>query len=588
MHVFYKWISPAFILLAMPLASPSSENNTKPNVVLILADDMGYTDLGAYAERATGTPIDQQFYETPNLDKLVDEGIAFSQAYVCPLCSPTRSSLITGRYAAKIGFMTATGGRAESWYNQGRTPPSGYMAQDVISWKDDIKEERALENGSTLLALPAGTPYDQGRDETTLAEALNEHGYRSTFIGKWHLGGHGSKGYEPHDQGFEEIAYYDAGGSHYFNWQKAWDRRNRIHDTMPQEELLIGKSGDPTDEDYLTDDLTVQATRFIENHSETQSEKPFFLYFCHFALHGPLQAKQEDIAHFDAKPTKGWNSHTNATYAAMTRSLDDSVGALVKTLEKVGQLENTLIVFMSDNGGVSWPLNQKTRDDATRPTHNAPLKGGKAMVFEGGIRVPLVFFWKGRLTSNQWVDRAVDCNDIFPTILELAGINPSSYYEQKNQPAIDGRSLVSLLRDESEAIASYDRDTFYWHYPYNVIVYNPVDDLPLTPHSAIRQGPYKLIYDWSGRIWLYNVEEDISETRNLAEEQPELAQSLFQRLNDWLDQNVSERYLPTLNPTYNPAKDKRDHPFVDLRKEILGADQAIKPAPKLSALDELK
>ncbi len=566
--------------------STSSETQTKPNVLLILADDMGYTDLGAYAERTTGTPLEGQFYETPHLDKLVNEGVAFSQAYVCPLCSPTRSSLITGRYAAKIGFMTATGGRAQSWYNQGLTPPSGYMAQDVTSWKDDIKEEQALENGSTLIALPAGTPYDQGRDEVTLAEVLNQHGYRSAFIGKWHLGGHGSKGYEPHDQGFEEIAYYDAGGSHYFDWQKAWDRKNPIHDTMPQEQLHIGKSGQPTDENYLTDDLTVQATRFIKSHVESRNEKPFFLYFCHFALHGPLQAKEEDIAYFEAKATKGWNGHTNATYAAMTRSLDDSVGALVKTLEETGQLENTLIVFMSDNGGVSWPLNQKTRDDATRPTHNAPLKGGKAMVFEGGIRVPLVFYWKGKLTQSQWIGRAVDCNDIFPTILEYAGIDPQPFYASADRPAIDGRSIASLIGSSNkETTSQYNRETFFWHYPFNVIVHNPVDNLPLTPHSAIRKGPHKLIYDWSGRLWLYNIEEDISETSNLADENPELAQSLFQELSTWLEQNVSDRYLPTLNSSYNPAQDERDYPFTDFRQKFLGADQAIKPAPEQEKAD---
>ncbi|MBD5781605.1 sulfatase [Pelagicoccus sp. NFK12] len=567
-----KYLLLAFVSIVGCSLFASAEK--RPNVVLILADDLGYTDIGAFAERATGVPVAQQFFETPNLDSLAQSGVSFSQAYACPLCAPTRASVLTGKYASKLGFTTATPPSVRSWYNSGKVPPSGYMAQDAIYWGDPIKEEQALWNGGTLLALPSGQVTDRGRDEKTLAEVLNEQGYRSAFVGKWHLGGHGSKGYEPHDQGFEELAYYDAGGSPYFGWRKEWASNKPHHSEMPQEQLFGSKLGIDTGQRYLTDELTAQATSFIRTHVESRRDDPFFLYFCHFSLHAPLQAKAEDVDYFEAKGNRGWNGHDNATYAAMVRSLDESVGALLDTLRETNQLDNTLIVFMSDNGGVSWPLNQSTRSDDTRPTSNAPLKGGKAMVYEGGIRVPLFFYWKGKIDRSAWIDRPVDCNDIFPTVLEMSGVDVEPHYQE-----IDGRSLAGVIEGGVAQSEGYDRETFYWHYPFNVIVHNPVDDMPLTPHSAIRKGDYKLIFDWSGRLWLYDIERDLSESNNLVDAKPQLARELFVELNEWLAQNVEEKYYPTLNPSYDADNDTRDYPFVDLRASILGRDFAIRPKP---------
>lgn len=564
-------------LVSIFMASILAASGGKPNVILILADDLGYMDIGAFAERATGVGVDEQYFETPNLDTLASNGVSFSQAYACPLCAPTRSSILTGKYAGRIGFTTATPPTVRSWYNSGKVPPAGYKAQDAIFWGDPIKEEQALWNGSTLLALPSGQAADLGQDELTLAEVLNEKGYESAFIGKWHLGGHGSEGYDPKSQGFRELAYYDAGGSPYFNWRGEWASKEPHHKEMPQTELFWSSLGEDTGKAYLTDELTAQAQSYIRSHTETKPDQPFFLYFCQFSLHAPLQAKKDEVAYFERKQTRGWNDHDNATYAAMIKSLDDSIGGLLDVLRETEQLEDTLIVFMSDNGGVSWPLNQRTRSEETRPTSNAPFKGGKAMVFEGGIRVPLFFYWKGKIESSQWVDRAVDCNDIFPTILDLAGLDEEPFYE-----SIDGRSVASMLTSDDLEAQEYDRDTFFWHYPFNVIVHNPVDALPLTPHSAIRKGPHKLIYDWSGRLWLYDIENDPSEKRNLAESHPELARSLFAELNLWLEENVEDKYLPTLNPTYRASNDKRGYKFVDLREELLGNAFAIQPKPEES------
>jgi len=343
------------------------------NVIFILADDLGICDVRAYAQRFTGTAIQEMYYETPHLDRLVSEGMAFSQAYACQLCSPTRASLLTGKNAARVGVTTATPGSVRSYYNQGINPPAGYLPQDAIYWGDNIKVEQALVNGSTLLALPAGQPGDRGRDEITLAKALK--GHHSAFIGKWHLGGHGAEGWQPKDQGFEELSYFDAGGSIYFNWRKQWNQRRKSHEGMPQEQLWMGKTGQDFGKTYLTDELTEHAVQFLKQR--VSQKQPFFLYFCHFSVHTPIQAKQEDVAYFKNKPTRGWNGHDNPTYAAMVRALDDSVGRILDTLEQTGLDDNTLVVFMSDNGGVMYVQEG--------PTDNAPFKGGKAMLFEGAF-----------------------------------------------------------------------------------------------------------------------------------------------------------------------------------------------------------
>ena len=550
-----------------PAAAPAPAVPPRPNIVFILADDLGIVDVNAYAARFTGARPEQMYYETPHLDRLVREGMAFSQAYACQLCSPTRASLLTGRYASRIGFTTAVGGTVRTFYNQALTPPAGYVAQDALEWVDKIAIPQALLNGTTLDALPSGQPADAGRDETTLAEALTEH--RSAFLGKWHLGGHGSRGWQPHDQGFAEIAYFDEGGSPYQKWRAAWDSPQLLHPRTPQPALLRGKSGENLGHDYLTDELTAQAERYLRNQAATPAaeRKPFFLYFCHFAVHTPFQAPPAEVAYFERKATRGWNGQSNAIYAAMLRRLDQSVGRVLQTLADTGLESNTLVVFMSDNGGVTYT--------SPAATCNAPFKGGKAMHFEGGIRVPLVFRWPGRLPADRWCQVPVDCNDLFPTLLELAGYDPRPYYAAGR---IDGRSLVPLFTDPANSRHEYPRDTFYWHYPLNVSVRHPDDGQPLAPHSAIRVGGWKLIFDWSGALQLYHVETDPFERQELSAAQPERTRELFRRLNDWIDANVAVKYTPALNPAYDPKQEVRARPFVDLRRQYLGDARAIRRA----------
>jgi arylsulfatase A-like enzyme len=530
------------------------EKEQKPNIILILADDYGYMDSQAYAQHVLGTNKDSMFYETPNIDRLVSEGVAFDRAYANQLCSPTRASLITGKYAARLGFTTATP-RRETYYNTNTPVPDGSYAHDVIDHHDNIKIEMAMLNGSSNTALPSGAAPDNGWDETTIAEALPD--YHSAFIGKWHIGGHGAKGYTPLDQGFDESpAWFDAGGSIYFNWRKPWGNRKKHFAESPQEINYMGTAGEETGLDYLTDDLTEQAVRFIDRRSKIKTQ-PFFLYFCHFAVHAPNQAKQEDIDYFKQKPTKGWNGHKNEIYAGMIRGLDNSVGRILDKLEETGLDENTLVVFMSDNGGIDYKITPNGE-----VTSNYPLMGGKACVTEGGIRVPLVFRWKGKLEEGKWCKVAVDCNDIFPTLVEAAGYDVKPHY--KKEDGIDGRSLMGLVQDVENTQKSYDRDTHFWHYPFNVIYNNPYDGLPLTPHSAIMEGDYKLIFDWHGRLKLFNINMDISETNNLAKQMPELTNELFAKLMNWMDKNVKETYWPHPNPNYNSSNDSHDVSYINL------------------------
>ncbi len=562
------------LLAVLSLAlSASAAAPSRPNLVLILADDLGYVDINAYAARLTGAKPAEMFYETPHLDRLVRESMSFGQAYAGQLCAPTRAGLLTGRIAARIGVTTATPNSVRTFYNQDIPPPPGYLANDALYWGDPIKIQQALLNGSTLDALPSGQPLDQGRDEVTLPEALT--GYRSAFIGKWHLGSHGARGWQPADQGFEALAYTDEGGSPYFNWRGVWDSRvKKPHPKMPQPQLLAGLAGPDTGRTYLTDSLTETAVRFLGDRAAEKNRPPFFLYLCHLAVHTPFQAKPEDIAYFEKKPTRGWNGHSNAIYAAMLKALDDSVGRIMEKLAATGLAEDTLVVFMSDNGGVTYT------DPAA--TSNAPLKGGKAMMFEGGIRVPLMFRLPGKIAAGQWCDVPVDYADLFPTLLQLTGHDPAPHYAR-----IDGRSLVSLLADRTNAQRGYPRDTHYWHYPFNVGIKHPDDGFAIAPHSAIREGDWKLIFDWSGKLYLHDLRTDWRELDNLAETRPEKARDLFRKLNTWIDANVAVKYTPLLNPSYDPAKESRPRAFVDLRRKLLGEQFAIRAAasdPRIEVL----
>ena len=507
-----------------------------PNIIVILADDLGIVDVGAYGQKLGGFAADDLYFETPRIDALAREGIAFSQAYANQLCSPTRASLLTGRIASRLGFTTATPG-TQTYYNQSMPTPEEGSPHDAFAHADQIPGSLAWNNAHSNTALPKDLP--------ALPAVLASH--QSAFLGKWHLGGHGAAGHQPRDYGFDELAWFDAGGSPYFNWRQGWDNRRPPSPKFPESERVLGKSGESRDKEYLTDELTAQAVHYLEQRAADPDAKPFFLHFCHFAVHTPIQGKQDLVTHFENKPQRGRLHHDQPVYAAMLKSLDESVGAIIDTLRRTGLDENTLVVFVSDNGGVEY----------TDPpaTDNAPFKGGKATLHEGGVRVPMIVWGKGVNSPGRWCDQVVDCTDLLPTLAELTG--------NKTPEGVDGISIAPLLSNSS---ATWPERTLIWHYPFNVIVIDPSTGHPLTPHSGIRVGPHKLIFDWQGRLELYDIPADPFEKNDLAEKQPELAQKLFTQLKTWLRENVASPYFPVRNPEYDPARDPRA-PFLDLWKD---------------------
>jgi len=532
----------------------------KPNIVLILADDVGWMDVAAYAARVRGVERSDCYYETPHIDQLADQGMLFTQAYSCALCSPARAALLTGQYPARHGFLTASGHTNGSYYSRKMTPKKGYHIHDRKE-NEARKTDPAVGfvGPSFTYVLQSGQEQDE-RDALTIAEALK--GYRSAIIGKWHLGGLGVEGYQPGDQGFEEIAYFDHGGSPYFDWQKKWKG--------------VGVTGEDLGFDYLTDDLTERAVRFIKDCSK--KKEPFFLYFPEFAVHAPREAKPEDIAYFETKPNRGWNGHSMPEYAGVLHGLDNSVGRVVKALNELGIAENTLLIFMSDNGGIA----------RANATSNVPLRSGKGSLYEGGVRIPFIACQPGTIKAGSVCDVAVDVTDIFPTLLTLVGQG-----DELGALDIDGKSILPLFSDPKNKKKQYTRDTFFWHTAGGG--YNAKKDEYSPTKTSIRKGGYKLIFDDQGYLELYNISNDLSEEKNLAESMPEKAQELFRLLDTWLDETVPVKYQRRPNPLYDsaanaktavpPYRNLRNLPVPAATKSAPAKQSAVKAATSLHAAE---
>ncbi|MGB0257197.1 MAG: sulfatase [Coraliomargarita sp.] len=506
------------------ICASEAQKEGPPNVVFILADDLGITDVAAFASHFSGKQTEELFYETPHLDKLVGKGIAFSQAYANPLCSPTRASILTGKNAARSGFTTATP-NTPTYFKKQLPVPEGHSPHDAIDHKDPIKEQQAWLNGKSNTGLEPSP--------VNLPNVLGSH--QSVFIGKWHVGGGNAEALQPTAHGFDEVLWKkDAGGCAYYVGGKG---RKKSNQQQPKEQGP-----------YLTDRLTDLAVDFIDNYGAKEkkgaAQKPFFLYFCHFAVHTPLQAPEETKQLFANKPQKGTLGHENVTYAAMIKHLDDSVGRLMEALEAQGLDQNTLIIFASDNGGAEY----------TNSTDNAPFKGGKATMYEGGVRVPLVYYLPGKYEGGLWCDSVVSMYDHLPTLTAITG--------NQTPAGLDGIDLSGLLANPNTP--GGDR-TIVWHYPYNVKVMHPDHNLPLTPHTGMRKGDFKLLWDWHGKLELYNIVDDPYENTDLSERLPELTTSLFKEMKGWLKANVKPHYMPQPNPDYDAAQDQRPYPFRDLR-----------------------
>lgn len=399
----------------------------KPNIVMILIDDMGWRDLQCFGST---------FYETPNIDALAAEGTVFTQAYAsCPVCSPSRASLMTGKYPARVGLTHYIGGH--DW---------GKLME--VPYVDHLPLE-----------------------EYTLPKALRDAGYHTWSVGKWHLG---EKEYYPEHQGFEVNVGGCSWGHPHDGYFAPWGIEN-----LPS---------DVPEGTFLTDYLTDRAVELIQN----KDDAPFFLYWSHYAVHTPIQAKPEDLARFEEKSRRMkldqvnpyvegehfpcWHKRkervlrrlvqSDVPYAALIWNLDQNVGRLVQALKDCGEYENTIIVFTSDNGGLA------TAEGS--PTCNAPLSEGKGWGYEGGVRVPLIVAGPG-IAAHRWCDSPTTTPDWYPTFLELAGLPPQPQQHQ------DGVSIAPLLRGET-----MEERPLFWHYPH----YGNQGGQPM---AAVRRGNYKLL-----------------------------------------------------------------------------------------------
>jgi arylsulfatase A len=463
------------LLLAPPAALDGADMPTpagRPNIVLFLIDDLGWRDLGCQGST---------FYQTPNIDRLAREGARFTDAYTaCAVCSPTRAAILTGKYPARL-LLT-------DWLPSGRWNPKA-----------------RLKTGRFIRALPL--------EELTLAEALREGGYRTASIGKWHLG---SEPFSlPQHHGFDvNIAGngHGAPGNYFFPYDGDW----KIPTTSLRATWNVLADGEPGE--YLTDRLTDEAVKFIHESRES----PFFLYFPHYGVHTPLQAKPEMIAKYEKVPEA--QRQGKPVYAAMVESVDQSVGRVLATLTELGLEKSTVIIFTSDNGGFY------------NATSNAPLRANKGAYYEGGIRVPLLIKWPGVIKPGGVISEPVTSSDLYPTCLAAAGL-PLRPHQH-----LDGLNLQPLLAGS----ASLGRRSLFWHFPH----YN--EHPSSVPSSVIRRGPWKLIetFDPEG-IELYNLADDLGETKNLAASNRELAGDLRSELDAWREEVGAEMMCP--NPDYDPS-----------------------------------
>ncbi|WP_417850617.1 sulfatase [Thalassoglobus sp.] len=469
-------------LCVVALMSSSVVADDRPNFVFILVDDLGYMDIGA------NNP--DTFYETPNVDRLAQEGIRFSDGYAAnPVCSPTRYSILTGKYPTRVDATNFFAGKRESTF---RPAP--------------LNDRMPLE-------------------ETTIAEQMRHAGYKTAFLGKWHLGP--TEAYWPDRQGFD----LNVGG-HVRGLPKSY------FSPYKNPRLEDGPKGE-----YLTERLTNETLNILEQYQDD----PFFLYLAFYTVHTPLQAPQDlvqkyrkkaeqfsGLAEF-AEEEQVWPNapkrqvrilQKHATYAAMVEVMDTSVGRILEKLKQLGIDDETVVCFFSDNGGLS------TSEGS--PTSNLPFRGGKGWLYEGGIREPMIIKWPQGGQSNVVRGEAVSSVDFYPTFLEIAGIEASQDLQ------LDGVSLVPLLTG-----GHLEDRSLFWHYPH----YSNQGGFP---GGAIRTGNYKLVERYEdGRTHLYNLADDPGEEHDLSSENPTQVARMRKELHQWY-KDVDAKFLQPNSPDQTP------------------------------------
>ncbi|AQQ10392.1 Arylsulfatase [Sedimentisphaera cyanobacteriorum] len=483
---FFKSASVAAVSLAgFGSGQLFAEPAKKPNILFIIADDLGWTDLNCFGS---------DFYETPNIDALCEKGMKFTDAYAAaPVCSPTRASIMTGKYPARLNTT--------EWF----AAPGGEVPIENYRWAVN----KPLRTASFKEFLPL--------DEVTVAEALKQGGYSTFFAGKWHLGA--KEKFWPENQGFD----INKGG-----WEVGAPKGDGYFPPYDNPRLEDGPEGE-----HLPNRLADETVQFIKDNKD----KPFLAYLSFYSVHTPLMAR-EDLKEKYEKKRKELGlkteyvrdnnrhvrlTHDHAVYAGMVEAMDMACGKVLNKLKELNIEDNTIVFFMSDNGGLStakW-----------HPTSNIPLRGGKGWTYEGGIREPMIIKWPGVAKQGSVCSEPVISNDFYPTMLEMAGL-PLKPDQHK-----DGKSLVPLLKDKK-----MDRGPLFWHYPH----YSPQG---CRPSSVIRDGKWKLILWYEdNRKELFNLREDIGEKNNIADKKPEITDRLFNKLLNWFKEVDAE--MPQLNPGY--------------------------------------
>ena len=480
-----RWIclfAAAFCLFADAELQSSDQTKKEPmNVVFFLVDDLGWADLSCFGSK---------FYETPNIDELAQSGTRFTQGYAaCPVCSPTRASILTGRHPVRV---------------------------DITDWIPGMSAARAKN---------AKFKHVHDRDnlalsEETIAEVLKKKaGYSTFFAGKWHLG---DKGHWPTDQGFDFNVGGNSKGSPPGGYYSPWKNPT----------LTAKDKGE-----YLTERLTNESIKFLADQKE-KSDKPFLLYLSYYNVHTPITPYQKRVRHFQEKREREFKDETpgkkerdgqsrtrqdNAAYASMIAAVDDSVGRILKKLKELGLDDNTAVFFFSDNGGLCTLRNR------VGPTSNLPLRSGKGWLYEGGIREPMIVRVPGVGSPGSVCDSPVVSMDFFPTIMELAGLGLDPKLHA------DGKSLINLMREPTKTLPARE---FYWHYPH-------YHGSAWKPGAAIRSGDLKLIeFYHEGTVELYDLGKDPGERNDLSKSQPEQVKQLREKLRRWQTQMKAKMPQP--------------------------------------------
>lgn len=484
----------------------------KPNILFIMADDLGWADVGCYGSK---------YYQTPNIDRLAEHGMKFNRYYAAnPFCSPTRASILTGQWPARIGI----------------TVPACHV-EEVIVEKCGLEEKGPpgvrTRNAISLTRLK--------REYRTISEEFKDAGYATGHFGKWHLG---RDPYNPQNQGFDVDVphWYGPGPNAYL---PPWKLPKHV-----SEHFSPNHSNE-----HIEDRMADEAVRFLEqNH-----EKPFFLNYWAFSVHSPFQAKPELIEKYEYSRDPE-NEQRNALYAAMVQSLDDGVGKLLDAIERLGLSKKTIIIFCSDNGGIA----ETYKPFADPITSNLPLRAGKGAVYEGGVRVPLIVVWPDHVKAGSVSEEIVQSIDFYPTFLEIFGMKPQS--EQR----FDGVSFLPALQG-----GKMKRDTIYCHCPHTNSAL--IDYLAGT---AVWQGDWKLIRfyckgeDMTDQFELYNIKNDPSERNDLFEVNPERVAAMKNLMGAFLKE--TDAVIPQPNPLFRGLPE--DHPLQKEKRKILNEARKAKNA----------